>query len=87
MWKASPKAHHQTYILAAIFSNEGRLNLIMPVFLYHLNFDLVSYYPVCSYNKGNIRDANFSICQVVMIAEDNRRMPKAFVGGSRMHEN
>ena len=28
-----------------------------------------------------IRDANFSICQVVMIAEGNRRMPKAFVGG------
>jgi len=27
------------------------------------------------------RDANFSICRVVIIAEGNRRMPKAFVGG------
>ena len=34
-----------------------------------------------AYSDDNIRrDANFSICQVVMIAEGNRRMPKAFVG-------
>ena len=39
-------------------------------------------YYKCAISKcGRLRDANFSICQVVMIAEGNRRMPKAFVGG------
>ena len=53
-------------------------NTLVSVQMVHCALERVN---VISCSNSVSRDANFSICQVVMIAEGNRRMPKAFVGG------